>query len=340
MQILITENENFSRVALERLAAMGQVRSRDLRTREELLAEAAQGTEVLWVRLRHYIGREAMEAAPGLQAIATPTTGLTHVDLEEAARRGIAVISLKGETEFLKEIRATAEHTIGLMLALLRRLPGAARHVVEGGWNRDLFRGHELHGKTVGVVGYGRLGRIVARYLDAFGCRVLVSERKDWEGSLEPPAELVPLEELLSHSDLVSLHVSLDSTTTGLFDRACFGRMKSGAWFINTSRGELVDEAALLGALREGKLAGAAVDVLAAEHRLGEAGHPLIEYAREGGNIVITPHTGGCTYESMAKTEEFLALRLETWLSARALEKGTLCAESQALQAETGAAKI
>jgi phosphoglycerate dehydrogenase-like enzyme len=325
MNIVVTESENFSRAAAARLAAMGEVRLLDVGKATGLQAAAA-GAEVLWVRLRHYIGREAMAAAPRLRAIATPTTGLNHIDVEEAARRGIAVISLRGETDFLKEIRGTAEHTIGLMLGLLRHLPAAAAHVVEGGWDRDQFRGNELHGKTVGIVGYGRLGRIVARYLDAFGCQVLAAERKDWAGETGAHVRLVPIEELLAHSDLVSLHVSLDSTSEGFFNRDCFGRMKPGAWFVNTARGELIDEAALVDALREGRLAAAAVDVVAGEHAL--EGNPLIAYAKSGGNLLITPHIGGCTVESMAKTEEFLAERLAAWAAQQG--ERPLCAASPA----------
>ncbi|MEZ5353277.1 MAG: NAD(P)-dependent oxidoreductase [Bryobacteraceae bacterium] len=320
MSILLTESKWFSSAARDTLGAMGAVRALDIATREELLTEA-RDADVLWVRLRHYIGADVMDAAPELRAIATPTTGLTHIDLEEASRRGIAVISLRGETDFLKEIRATAEHTIALMLALMRRLPAAVAHAHGGGWDRDRFRGNELHGKTAGIVGYGRLGRIVAGYLQAFGCRVLAAERKDWEGRVDPPVELVPIEELLAHSDLVSLHVSLDSATEGFFNQYLFGLMKPGAWFINTARGELIDEAALVACLREGRLSGAAVDVIAGEHESGP--HPLIEYARagEGSPLIVTPHIGGCTVESMVKTEEFLAGRVLAW-HGRGTEEG------------------
>jgi D-3-phosphoglycerate dehydrogenase len=330
VKILITESERFSPRARALLDRTGQVRAEDIQDRQTLL-HCVPEANILWIRLRHYIDAEVMAAAPDLQAICTPTTGLNHIDLDEAARRGIEVVSLRGQTDFLKEIRATAEHTIALALALLRHVPTAASHVLDGGWNRDLFLGNELHRKTVGIVGYGRLGRIVAAYFQAFGCRVLAAERKDWEGRTEPDVSLVPLEELLDHSDLVSLHVNLSPVTERMFSKTQFEQMKIGAWLINTARGELIDETALLDALQKGKLAGAALDVLSGEHRLSAEANPLIEYARSGGNLLITPHTGGCTVESMAKTEEFLAGQL-----AKLIEQGriggdrALCAELQA----------
>ena len=160
---------------------------------------------------------------------------------------------------FLRDVRATAEHTLMLMLALLRRAHAAITHVHNGGWNRDLFRGHELHQKTVGVVGYGRLGRIVARYVHAFDARVLAADPHVTSHDVAPEVTLVPLEALLPAADIVTLHVNLDPATVGFFGRAQFAAMKRGAWFINTSRGELVDEVALLEALQQGHLAGAAL---------------------------------------------------------------------------------
>ena len=129
------------------------------------------GFNALWVRLRNRIDREVFDAAPRVRFVITNTTGLNHIDQEEADRRGVRVISLRGESEFLKDVRATAEHTVGLLLALMRRIPAARDHVRRGGWNRDLFRGNELYGKTAGIVGYGRLGRLVATIWRTSRCR-------------------------------------------------------------------------------------------------------------------------------------------------------------------------
>ena len=306
--ILVTESRGFSPGAEEMLRRLGKVVFAEL-DRGALLRAVAEA-EVLWVRLAHRIDAEVMNAAPRLQVIVTPTTGLNHIDLEEARRRGVNVLSLTGETEFLKDVRATAELTIALILALLRRIPAATVHVASGGWDRDVLRGRELHGKTGGVVGYGRLGRIVARYLEAFGMRVLATDPKGEKASPEGAVRLVELSELLRESDIVTLHVNLSEETRNCFGRKQFETMKPGAWFVNTARGELVDEAALLDALRSGRLAGVALDVLSDERATGMGHHPAVVYAREHGNLLITPHIGGCTEESMEKTELFLAEKL------------------------------
>ncbi len=173
--IFVSESSGFSPAALELLRPVGRVELADVQERGELLAKV-RGADVLWVRLRHRIDAEVMEAAPRLRAIATATTGLNHIDLEEAKRRNIRVISLRGETAFLEKIFATGEHTLALILALVRHVPESARHVTEGGWNRDLFRGRELHGKTAGIVGYGRVGRMVAGFLGALGMKILAAD--------------------------------------------------------------------------------------------------------------------------------------------------------------------
>lgn len=304
-KILIAESADFSPKALQILEEIGEVVTADLH-RKELIASLS-GVEVLWIRLRNRIDEELLRAAPGLKMIVSPTTGLNHIDLEAAHKLGITVLSLRGKVDFLKEIRATAELTVGLLLSLLRNIPRAVDHVNAGGWNRDDFKGAEISGKTVGIIGYGRLGRIVATYLEAFGAKVIAADPLLRPGPDASGVEIVTLEELLTTSDIITVHVNLTDRTVGLLGAEQFARMKKGAWLINTSRGEIIQESALLQALESGSLAGAALDVLADERPTGMRNHPLVGYARKGGSLLITPHIGGCTAESMAKTEEFLA---------------------------------
>jgi D-3-phosphoglycerate dehydrogenase / 2-oxoglutarate reductase len=323
-KILVAEAGGFSAEAVAVLRQVGEVVLADL-DRQGLLS-AVRDTDLLIVRLRHHIDAEVMAAAQHLKVIATPTTGLNHIDVLEATKRNIKVLSLRGETQFLRDVRATAEHTMSLIFALLRQVPLAVRHVQGGGWNRDLFKGRELCGKTIGIIGYGRLGRIVARYLKAFDTRVLTSDPYVEATVVEPNVTLVPLPQLLQEADLVSLHVNLCDETRDFFGRQHFAMMKVGAWFINTSRGELVDEEALLGALGSGRLSGAAVDVLSDERSSGMADHPLVHYTRTHDNLIITPHIGGCTLESMEKTEVFLAEAIRaTYLTPNSLSYGTPC---------------
>ncbi len=319
--ILVSESSDFSIEAVGLLRQIGEVSLADL-DRCALLA-AVYDADILIIRLRHQIDTEVMAAAPRLKIIASPTTGLNHIDLPEAERRGIQVLSLRGESQFLQDVRATAEHTLALIFALLRQVPTALRHVQEGGWNRDLFKGRELRGKTVGVVGYGRLGRIVARYLKAFDTRIVTADPHVKAETVETGVTLVSLPQLLQAADLVTLHVNLCDETRKFFGRQQFALMKAGAWFINTSRGELVDEEALLEALQSGHIAGAAIDVLGDEQSEGMASHPLVAYARAHDSLIVTPHIGGCTTESMEKTEIFLAEKLravcstlDSWLRA------------------------
>jgi D-3-phosphoglycerate dehydrogenase len=240
----------------------------------------------------------------------SPTTGLDHIDLVEAGRRGVEVLSLQGEAEFLRDVRATAEHTIALIFALLRRIPSAVGHARDGGWSRDLFKGHELHGKTVGIVGFGRVGSLVARYLRAFDVDLLASDPRAEPTSVPDDVQLVALDRLLREADLITVHASLSRETERMFGRTQFQSMKRGAWFINTSRGQLVDEGSLLDALRSGQLAGAAIDVRTGERETVERKHPLVRYAYAHDNLLLTPHIGGCTFESMEKTERFMAEKL------------------------------
>jgi D-3-phosphoglycerate dehydrogenase len=294
-----------SQRALAVLQASAEVECREIPV-GGLAAELAS-YDAVWIRLAHKLGADAFVAAGRCKAIACPVTGLDHLDLSAAAAAKVQIVSLKGEVEFLKTVRATAELTLALMLSLLRQVPQAAASVKAGQWARDLFRGHELYGKTVGLVGVGRLGAIVAGYLRAFGARVVGYDiRSDFPEGVE---RCDALEELLGMSDIVSIHVSLDARTKGMFGVAQFAAMRPGSWFVNTARGPVVDEAALLTALEKGQLAGAALDVLTGEPDV-DARHPVVRYAQAHPNLLVVPHIGGNTFESFEKTEVFIANKL------------------------------
>lgn len=278
------------------------------------LLSALSAHDALIVRLGHRVDEEVLLSAPALRVIVSATTGLDHIDLEAAKRRGVDVLSLKGETEFLTRVTATAEHTWALLLALMRKVPAAIADVRDGHWRRDLFRGGELAGRTLGVIGYGRLGRMVARYGLAFDMRVLVYDTRP-STTLSDGIGSCTLEQLIAEADVVSLHVPLDATTRGMIGRTEIARMKKGSILLNSSRGEIIDSEALLDALARGHLAGAGLDVVPDE--LPGTGtmstNRLVEYARRQENLLVTPHIGGATWESMRKTEEFMADRLRQW---------------------------
>lgn len=309
--VLISESDHFAPSVLRSLAEVAHLEVADL-DRPGLL-RAVPPIDLLWVRLRHRIDQEVLDAAPHLGALATATTGLTHLDLPALEARSVTVLSLKGETAFLDRIRATAEHTLLLMLALLRHLPAATEHARGGGWDRDRFRGGELNGRTVGLIGYGRLGRMVGALCSAFGARVLATDPRP--GAPDPRVERVDLATLLAQADLISLHVAYEVSTHHLLGPAEFRAMRPGTLLVNTSRGEVVDEVALLAALDAGHLGAAALDVLHDERSTGMAHHPLVRRAQSDRRLLLTPHLGGATFESMQRTEEFLAGKVLAWLT-------------------------
>ena len=260
-------------------------------------------SDVFWFRLKFRLDRELLSKAR-CKIIATPVTGIDQIDVEACKEFGIAIVCLKGETEFLREIRATAEHTLALTLSLIRNISPAFKSVKTGVWDRDLFPGVELYGKTVGVVGTGRLGTICAEYFRMLGMRVLgYDPRPSMPAWIERKETL---KELLQESDVVSLHVVADKSTENLIGKNEFSACKPTAFLINTSRGSIVCETSLLAALQNKSIRGAALDVLQNESDINE-NHPLVQYAQAQDNLLLTPHLGGNTPESFQKTERFLA---------------------------------
>jgi D-3-phosphoglycerate dehydrogenase len=310
MITLILEPNDYSPKALSQYASLGRVYLfPDLGSKEK--DDVLKAAHILVVRLAHKIDKRWMDRMPALKIIATPTTGLNHLDLEEAKRRNIAVISLKGHISFLKNIPSTAEETLALMMALVRNIPWAFDDVKKGRWDRDAWRGHQFIHKTLGLLGCGRLGKIVAKYARALGMNVIsydphVSsvEMKRYHVEKSPS-----MEKLFKDSDIVSIHVPLEKSTGNLVKEKHLKLMKSSAYLINTARGEVIDEKALVKALQKKWIAGAALDVVWNED--GKGAHlkknPLIEYAKKNKNLIIVPHIGGATYEAMQVTEDFIA---------------------------------
>lgn len=311
LRLLCGEQENYSAGGLQAARELGLVTSDDLS--QEAFERLAPQFDVLLVRLRLQVPERLVRQAPGLRAVVSPTTGLNHLDMAALEERGIRVFHLRGEVDFLRSITSTAEHTWALLLALVRRLPRAVVSVQSGSWEQRPFRGRELKGKTLGVLGHGRLGRMVARYGQAFGMTVLA-----YDPVPDPSAEHVTwcdsMAELLQRSEVLSVHVPLNEKTDALLDEEALGRLPRGAILVNTSRGELVDERAIVALLHSGHLGGYAADVLAHEHQLEMDGHPLVSYARTHDNVIITPHIGGAAEEAIEATDRFVLDKLRSWL--------------------------
>ena len=310
MKILITEPSNYSSEALSIYRKIGEELTLGISSVNELSALITD-VEVLVLRLGFYIDKELLNKAEKLRYIVSPTTGLNHIDLEVCENKNIQIISLKGEVDFLSTITPTAELTWGLLLALVRKINSAFSSVLDGNWDRDTFLGMELFGKTLGIVGYGRLGKMVGKYADAFGMNVLYYDVQEVdEFGYENYASL---DELLAKSDIISLHIPYDKSNILFFDESKFSRMKPDSYFVNTSRGELVCELSMLDALNNKRLAGAALDVLDNEISASAdwlRGNALINYAKNNDNLLISPHIGGACPDSMCRTEVFCANKL------------------------------
>lgn len=258
-------------------------------TTESVRASLADAVAILDASMRVRLDRSMLDRAPALRVISTATTGADHIDSQVLADRRIPLLTLSGERELLHNLTPAAEHSWLLLMACARRLRGAVQHVLDGRWSREEFPGTMLKGKTLGLVGCGRIGSWMSRYATAFGMTVI-----GYDPHLDIwPADVTktPLDELLARADFVSLHVPLNDRTKGLIGKREFGLMKRGVTLINTSRGSITDEQALLASLEEGRIGAAGLDVLNGEPAIDR--HRLVEYARSHDNVVITPHIGG-----------------------------------------------
>jgi glyoxylate reductase len=275
---------------------------------DELHARLA-GKQALMCLLTDRVDAAALDAAPGLLVVANIAVGYDNIDCAAARARGVVVTNTP---DVLTE--ATADFTWGLILAVTRRIAEGERLIRRGawtGWALDFMLGTELRGKQLGIVGLGRIGRAVAARAGAFGMRVAFATldgdapRAD---AAEPSWTRLGLDELLSTSDVVSLHVPLTPATRHLVDRRAILRMKRRAYIVNTSRGPVIDEEALAWALREGLLAGAALDVYEREPEV----HPDLKGLE---NVVLAPHLGSATVETRTAMADLAARNVIAVLS-------------------------
>lgn len=246
----------------------------------------------LIARNQTQVTREVIVAGARLEVIARAGVGMDNVDLEAASRAGIVVTYTPEQNT-----NSVAELTIGLLLSLARMIPAADNDTKRGGWRRQRFIGVEILGKTLGIVGLGRIGGGVAMKARALGMEIIAYDPYiDPESlrAMEARARLMSFEEVLAHSDFISLHAPETEETRGMFGAEQFGRIKPGAYFINTARGRMVDEAALLRALREKRVAGAALDV-----RRQEPAAPSDFDEME--NVILLPHIGAQTGEAQRR---------------------------------------
>jgi len=257
------------------------------------------------------MNKEVLDNAKKLKVIATPGTGTDHIDIVEARKNGIDVLDIAEERELLKGFTATAELAWALLLSCIRKLPAAFDCAKQGYWARERFTGYQLNGKTLGLLGLGRLGTMMAGYGNGFGMKVLGCdlEEKNIAG-----VEQIALDELLAKSDVTSIHIHLTEENRGFVSNELLKKMKPGVVIINTSRGAIIDEDALIKNLESGYVGAAGLDVIHGEWDKNIYDHPLIKYARTHDNLVITPHIAGATVESIIGARVFLAKKLADYI--------------------------
>jgi D-3-phosphoglycerate dehydrogenase len=282
--------EEIAEAGLALLAGAAEVESAVGASRDELLARLP-GAAGLVVRSATRVDAELIAAGPALRVVGRAGTGTDNIDLEAATRAGILVVNAPSANAL-----SAAEHTLALLLALARRVPEGDRSVRSGGWERKRLGGVELAGKTLGIVGLGRIGRLVAERARAFGMHLLVFDPfvSGDPASAFGAERASGLEDLMARSDFVTLHVPLTPETRGFIGEEVLRHARPGLRLVNTARGGVVDEEALAAALRAGRVAGAALDVFASEP---PAGSPLLTMAQ----VVVTPHLGASTAEAQAR---------------------------------------
>ena len=277
-------------------------------TATDEIAERIADADIVYTNKIH-LTEQLLAAAPKLKLVALTATGTDNIDLEQAARSGIAVANIRDYCT-----NSVVEHVFGTLLMLTHNLASYRATVAAGEWqnagNPVLFTHsiRELAAMTLGIVGFGSLGRGVAAAGKAFGMKVIVSARP---GSGDVPEGRVAFDQVLATADAISLHCPLDDNTRNLFGAAQFSAMKSSAILINTARGGLVDSGALANALRNGDIAGAAVDVLPQEPPID--GDPLLEF--EGDNLIVTPHIAWATNEARQNAIDELAANAAAFIA-------------------------
>ena len=261
----------------------------------EALPDALQGRDALIVRSRTKVTAALLDAVPSLKVVGRAGVGVDNIDLDAAKARGVLVVNAPTATSL-----AVAELTVGLLFALARHIPRADASMKRGEWAKKSLKGVELYGKTLGILGFGRIGVETGKRAAALGMTLLA-----YDPYLSPEeiarrgAESLSLEALYRRADFISLHLPLTEETKGLLDAAAFDAMKEGVRIVCAARGGIIDESALLDALERGKVAGAALDVFAQEPPGASAlvAHP---------NVIATPHIGAQTAESQTRVAEHI----------------------------------
>ena len=296
MKILCPDPKNFSNAAINFLQKKFDL---TLCTPDEFLAlNSLNEFDCLLIRFNTIIDKKVLNKLQHLKYILCPTTGLDHIDVNSAEKRGIKIISLKGDVDFLKSITSTAELAFLLILSSVRKVNVAFDEVYNRNWNLNIQPGNELKNKTIGILGLGRLGNIVAKYAKCFDMNVYyfdIEEKTDIYYN-----RVNSLEELIEVSDILSIHIPLNKKTKGLIGQNEFRIFNRCKYLINTSRGAIINSKSLIQYMDRTSDFHAALDVLEDEKNPENS---LVEYSLKNKNLIITPHIGGNTKEAIENTD-------------------------------------
>jgi len=302
IKVLLLENVNDSAIATFTAAGYSNLTRLTKALDGDALKEAVKGVHILGIRSRTHITPEVLQAADRLIAIGCFSVGTNQVDLDAARVDGVPVFNAP-----FSNTRSVAELVIGEIVMLLRRIPDRSRGAHEGLWDKSAVGSFEVRGKTLGIVGYGNIGSQLSHLAEAMGMRVIFYDHIDKlrQGNAEPTPSL---QALLAESDVVSLHVPETAATHGMIGRAQIAAMKPGSYLINNSRGTVVDLEALAEALKEKRLAGAAIDVFPVEP--GANGERFVSPLQGLDNVILSPHVGGSTEEAQERIGAEVARKL------------------------------
>jgi D-3-phosphoglycerate dehydrogenase / 2-oxoglutarate reductase len=260
--------------------------------------------EGLVIRSKFNVDRPVMDAAKNLKFVCRAGAGMDNIDVEYASQKNIALINAsEGNMD------AVGEHAIGLLLSLMNHFNNADAEIRAGKWQREANRGYELKGKTVGIIGYGFMGKSFAKKLSGFEVNVIAYDKYK-TGFSDKYAREVSMEEIVKHSDVLSLHIPLTTETKGLVDDEYLFHFKKPIFFINVSRGGVAKVQAVLNAVKQGKILGAGLDVLEVEKFPALANQPWFEELRQSGKVILTPHVAGWTFDSYRRISEVMGEKL------------------------------
>tara|TARA_Y100000589_G_C27106315_1_gene610248 strand:+ start:348 stop:1271 length:924 start_codon:yes stop_codon:yes gene_type:complete len=257
--------------------------------------------DIIFTRLKYFLSSKFLSTYSNLKYIVTPTTGLTHIDNKYCELKNIQIISLKDETHILSRFTGTAELALGLMIALNLNLTKVINSTIKGEWERNNFMSFQLNEKTLGIVGFGRLGEMISNYGISLGMKIITYDPK--KNINKKNIKQVSFDYLLSNSDFISIHANyIKDENHYLIGEREIDLIKRSAIFINTARGELVDLEYLIKKLKKGEIRGIGIDTIENEYEFDKS----ILSLQEKFNIIFTPHIGGCKYESTIDAEKIV----------------------------------